>query len=31
VISVMVPRLTRFVCGMVIAFNVYAFYFNFQM
>ena len=31
VISVMVPRLTRFVCCMVIAFNVYAFIFNFRV
>jgi hypothetical protein len=31
VISVMVPRLTRFVCSMIIALNVYAFFFNFHM
>ncbi len=31
VISVVVPRLTRFICLMVVAFNVYAFYFNFGM
>ncbi len=30
VISVMVPRLTRFICFMVIVFNVYAFFFNFR-
>ncbi|MCF7972794.1 MAG: hypothetical protein K9N55_03155 [Phycisphaerae bacterium] len=31
VISVIVPRLTRFVCLMVITFNVYAFFVNFHM
>jgi hypothetical protein len=31
VISVMVPRLTRFICFMVIVFNVYAFFFNFRV
>ena len=31
VISVMVPRLTRFVCSMVIGFNLYAFVVNFQV
>ena len=31
VISVMVPRLTRFVCIMIILFNVYAFFMNFHL
>lgn len=31
VISLMVPRLTRFVCCMVIGFNVFAFVVNFQV
>ncbi len=31
VISVMVPRLIRFICVMVIAFNMYAFFVNFHM
>ncbi len=31
VISVMVPRLTRFICLTVILFNAYAFFFNFRL
>lgn len=31
VMSVMVPKLIRFICCMVIVFNVYAFFMNFRV